>query len=184
MFSYALKLTGNVHSAQDLIQEAILGCLRTAENYRSPISSDSDLDNDDFRNWIFSAIRSRNIDIIRKRSRRRECLIPSGDEDEGLDEWLFERNFYDHGHIERRVYADTLSEMKDAVEKLKPVPAAVLRMHFFQGKTYSKISQDLGIKLGYALSAAYKGRQRIKRELELGTIWYENKQKYKLGKMD
>jgi RNA polymerase sigma-70 factor (ECF subfamily) len=61
MYGFSLKMLGDTGAAEDVLQEAMLAVLRSAERYDGRVA---------LRSWAFSILRNKIVDVHRKRGRQ------------------------------------------------------------------------------------------------------------------
>lgn len=71
LFRYALSRVGSQEAAEDVVQETLISALRGFEGFEGRSST---------KTWLFSILRNRLIDHVRKASREREHIESEGDE--------------------------------------------------------------------------------------------------------
>ena len=121
--------------ADELVQEAMLTLWRKAAMFDSARSS--------LATWLYRVARNLYIDHVRKEPH----WLPV---QEGLDR-------LDHAESDRRdsrpeSFFDQ-SVLKQAIDRLPPVQAKLVRMCYLESKSHSEISHELGMPLGSVKSS-------------------------------
>lgn len=139
-YRFALSLTHDSNSAEDLVQDAWLSMLR-AGAVRTPA-------------YLFAAIRHRFID--RYRHDRRMSAVPLTDEfisepgDDGRDEGGY-------GEIELDSAA-----LKRALSRLRPQERMVLFLSAVEGFTTQEIAEQAEMPRGTVLSTLHRTRAKLR----------------------
>ena len=139
-FGVALRVTGSRRAAEEATQDAFIGVWRAARSYdmgRGTVSA-----------WIFSMVRNRSIDCLRRETRHQR--------DVEIDDVRV-------GRLEaaERTEEQVLSreESRRARQLLLCLPSSqrqVIELAYFKGLTQTEIAANLGAPLG-----TIKGRQRL-----------------------
>ena len=132
-------MMGEKHSAEDLVQDALLKVWRSAGRYRAERGS--------VRTWILSIVHNRGIDQLRSLSSRRrtqekvEAEAPTSQPSEAFAEsW---RN-------------SQREQVRAAMSTLPPEQLKILELAYFSGYTHVEIADMLVLPLG-----TVKGRMRL-----------------------
>lgn len=147
LWAHARRLTGDVHAADDVLQESwaavAAGLGRLA-------------DTDAFPKWVFQIVTNKAHDWIRRQQHHRWLR----------KQWLQEaarRN-------ETRAMVRPEEEKLDAaIAGLSTDHRAVVSLHYFEGFTVNEISQMLAIPSGTVKSRLSEARQRIRAYMEAQT---------------
>ncbi|NEQ99306.1 MAG: sigma-70 family RNA polymerase sigma factor [Cyanothece sp. SIO2G6] len=149
VYGLALKGLGQVTEAEDLMQEVFLSLMRT-RNYDASRGS--------LASYLTTVTRSRVMDRLRSQTVRRK---------------------YQHQWQRHQATADTTTPMthltqaencalvRQALSSLKPEQRQVLEMSYYEGRSYSDISAQLGVPLGTVKSWARRGLLRLRQELNV-----------------
>lgn len=123
--AYIIRFGMPVAAAEELTQESMLAVWRKAHLYtRSKASAST---------WIFTLARNQCIDRLR-REKAVEYELPEEEIDPD------QRHYGEHAVLEER--------MSGAISKLPEAQAQVLYLSYYEGKSHSEISEQLGIPLG------------------------------------
>ena len=129
VFSLALRILRDRPEAEDLVQEVFIQVWREAERYDSALGAPEA--------WIITIARSRGIDRIRSRRRRRESPLP--DEISRTEE-----------SAEGVGGVDPIDQLgvRGALAGLPVAQRTVIELAYFNGLTQSEIAAHLNIPLG------------------------------------
>jgi RNA polymerase sigma-70 factor (ECF subfamily) len=145
-FFYALAFQGDAHAAEEAVQEAFMTFLERISTYRPEGS---------FQHYLFSTVRCRVIDGLRKEGTRRE-ILPGQNLD--LFENAKEQSSFQKGELGRLVSRALLS--------LPPEQREVVALKVFDDMTFSDISQVVGISENTAASRYRYALEKLKLKLE------------------
>ena len=153
-YSLAYRILGDVHAAEDAVQEAFINIWRRAGSFSAARGT--------ARTWIMAVVHHRSIDIGRKRRGMMPRELPL--EPERLPEDP----------------SDTWSEVSSTLDRellrecLKRIPddqGAAIQMAYFEGYTQREIAELKGIPLGTVKGRIRIGMEKLRhlmQELELG----------------
>ncbi|MFD9053515.1 sigma-70 family RNA polymerase sigma factor [Streptomyces zaomyceticus] len=136
LLRYATRLlNGDLHRAEDILQEATLRAWR----HFAPTSAE--LDPASIRPWIFTVVRNLVVDHHRARSSRPSEAQPL----EGL-------NIAVDDAIERIL---TTQIVLDALDELKPTHRDVIGQLYYRGRSVAEAAETLGVPQGTVKSRSY-----------------------------
>ena len=137
----AWRIVGNREMAEEIVQEAYLAIWRHAAGHRPALGG--------VRTWLFSIVRHRAIDQLRRRSARQPTVELEGPlADERSPELLRVVEQSDARQRVRRALADLPREQRQAVD-----------LAYYGGLTQQEIAERVGVPLG-----TVKGRLRLAME--------------------
>ena len=103
LYRFAYQRLRNETDAEDVVQEAFLTAWRTRENFRGDLSE---------RNWLYMILKSRIIDLVRKRQTQQKAFVDAPDVGEDI--------FTEEGHWNRNLFTVKWPEdAMDHAEKLE-----------------------------------------------------------------
>lgn len=145
LYRVAFRMTGNHHSANDLVQETYLGAWRNITQVK---------DQTKLRGWLFAILRNQ---YSKTRQRQRINLSELGEID---------------GVPESRAHADDIQEMvQEAIQKLDDDLRLPILLVAMEGWSVAETAELLGIPVGTVLSRLHRGRGRLRQYL--GSNWQE-----------
>ena len=130
IYNYLRKKVSNRETAEDLTSSVFLSALSFIKKKKQIIHF--------FSVWIYRIATNELIKYLNKKKKQKTISMHKGENP--LEQKLkngkseFEKKFVEFHTI------------KKALEKLPPKDAAVVHMHFFEGKEYSELSQILKMK--------------------------------------
>lgn len=147
-YSLALRVLGDPHDAEEVVQESFVNVWRAAKTYRSDRSS--------VRSWLLSIVHHRAIDKLRRRQSR---IQPVALDDEmtipdQADVWQ---------EVAQRLTGD---DIRRALGALPPEQRETLELAYFKGYTHSQIAQLMEVPLGTVKGRMRMGLHKLKSLLE------------------
>ena len=158
-YSLAHRMLGDVHAAEDAVQEAFINIWRRAGSFSASRGT--------ARTWIMAVVHHRSIDIGRKRRGMTPRELPLEMErlpDDPADTWSSVSNTLDR------------ELLNGCLDKIPKEQREAIRLAYFEGYTQREIAELTGKPLG-----TVKGRMRIGmaklreqlQDLELGVARHE-----------
>lgn len=146
------RLTQSETEAEDAIQDALLTVLE-APQLMGTIES--------LGGWLFTVIKRRCIDLVRRDSRGRELL----------ETWSLESPDLDFEASEPEselLHAELLDAVSEAIEALPPDQREVVIANEIHGLTFAELSRELKVPAGTLMARKKKGmdalRERLRRQ--------------------
>lgn len=136
--AYAIKCGSSSSDAEDLVQECMLTVWNKAPQF-NPKSASA-------MTWMYTIIRNRRIDILRKDKPnliQSFDLWPEGELENSLSDQ------FSSAHLDEDVEGDLNAKMvRILIESLPEEQRQIVYKVYFEGKSHSEISLDLGLPLG------------------------------------
>jgi RNA polymerase sigma-70 factor (ECF subfamily) len=158
LYRFVMKLTGDAHAAEDLVQEAYLRAMKRFSSLRDP---------DRTKAWLFQIISRLAID--RHRSTRREVPLPPLEE---LDRFSLYDLIWEEDPLpySNRLHEDFLGHFRDeeiraallALPELYRVPLVLV---YAEEMSYRELADVLGCPVGTVMSRLHRGRKLLERGL-------------------
>jgi RNA polymerase sigma-70 factor (ECF subfamily) len=149
-YSVAHKLTGEKHSAEDLVQEVFIKVWRSAQRYRPERGS--------VRTWILSVVRNQSIDQLRAkatRSRMQEKVEASAPR-------------YEPSEAFAQVWHEArLGRVREALDAVPHVQQQVLELAHFSDLTHVEIAERLGLPPGTVNGRIRLGVDKLRKNTKL-----------------
>ena len=152
VYSVSLRILGDVHAAEDVVQEVFLRVWRKPDHY--------DTARGRFLTWLLSVARNRAIDEQRSRGRRQRFEVgsapldgegPQGDESD--DPAL------------AALVSDERSAVRRALVGLPPEQRSAIELAYYGGFTQQEIARALGEPLGTVKTRIRLGMQKMRAAL-------------------
>jgi RNA polymerase sigma-70 factor (ECF subfamily) len=158
LYRFAVKLTGNPTTAEDLVQETYLRAFKAFPGLR---------DSDRVKPWLFQILSRRVID--EHRSARREVPLPSEEE---LDRFSLYDRIWEEDPLpySDHLHDDFLGQFRDedvraallALPETYRVPLVLL---YTEEMSYRELADVLQCPMGTVMSRLYRGRKLLERQL-------------------
>jgi RNA polymerase sigma-70 factor (ECF subfamily) len=132
VYSFAYRLIGDQHAAEDVTQETFLKIWKAVKKY-DPISSR-------FKTWMLRITRNTVIDFLRK---RKNLIISHFEDEEGQNPLI--DTITDESKLPDELFADKedVETLTRAVDQLTLKHREVLTLHYTNGLTFEEISNVL-----------------------------------------
>ena len=140
-YSYALRLTSDPDSAQDLVQDTFLKAYRYFDSFEMGTN---------FKAWIFKIMTRVYYDRYRAESRARQVRADVDD--------IEAFGASDNGG-ERSILAEELEQALSELPEEFRLPVIMCDIH---GLSYREIAETLGIPMGTVMSRLNRGRRKLR----------------------
>jgi RNA polymerase sigma-70 factor, ECF subfamily len=135
VYSFSLRMLGDVQSAEELTQEVFVKLWRQAQSYQQSRGA--------FLTWLLSITHNMAIDEIRRRKRR--PLVLDGQDEDGPLLILPDTRT----DVEHSAWLTTLqSYVRDALAEIPAAQRQAIELAYFGGLTQREIAERLGEPLG------------------------------------
>lgn len=141
--SFALRLSGNRHDADELVQRACIRALERVHQLRSDTAPVS---------WVFSIVHSIWLNELRRRNRRDRLLLECSDA-------LLETVADPRAASETAV---AVRQIVDAVERLPEPQRIALLLVSVDGLSYREAAYTLDIPIGTVMSRISRARKAVR----------------------
>jgi RNA polymerase sigma factor (sigma-70 family) len=148
----ALRVIRQPFLAEEIVQEAFLSLWRSPQSYRAERGS--------VRGWLMSTVHHRAVDFIRREEAQRRRAEETDPTDATVEDDIGEVFVQEAADEERRVAA------VQALGGLPTEQRQVLEMMYYQGKSQSRIADELGLPLGTVKSRTLLGMRRLRTAIE------------------
>jgi len=150
MFGFARRMLADEQAAEDALQEALLGLLRTAGNYDGRES---------LRTWVFRILRNKIIDQYRKRGR--DLVVSDADPEEA--------SFSASGHWKDNDFqpwnesAELLEVVQHCMELLPHNQREALQLKAIEELSAQEASEILGVSVANFRQILHRGRASVRK---------------------
>jgi RNA polymerase sigma-70 factor (ECF subfamily) len=156
LYNFALKLTGNVTEAEDLVQETYLKAYRFFHKYKK---------NTYIKAWLFSILKNTFINIYRRKKKESE-KIDFNSVEKFIDQLTDTNSSIFKDDISNDMLKDILNdEVKLAVDALPEEFRTVILLFDIEGFSYQEIAGILGCPVGTVMSRLHRGRKILYKNL-------------------
>jgi len=146
LFSFAHRFTNNDRLSEEVIQEVWMKIWNGRVDFNT--------DKGKFSSWILTITRNAALDCLRRE--KRQPTIEVEERDGGYDE-----------PVERTVMQrETATEVRDAVNELKPDQQELIELVYFKGLTQQQISDQLNLPLGTVKTRIRSAIQALRKLLD------------------
>jgi RNA polymerase sigma-70 factor, ECF subfamily len=164
LYGVALRMSGNEHTAQDVLQDAYVSIWKNASQYRTEIGGQplSPM------TWLIAIVRNKSLDALRKTKRLRE------------DEFITEGDALDRAPTPMPdTAASALESLSEALESaqieacmnsLSAAQRQALALCYYQGLTHSEAAAQMGSPLGSIKAWVRRGLDKLKDCLALAGV--------------
>jgi RNA polymerase sigma-70 factor (ECF subfamily) len=150
MYGFARKMLGDDATAEDALQEAMVGVLRGAGRYDGRVS---------LRAWAFAILRNKVTDVYRKRGR--EILVSS--EDPERDSFLKDGHWQDTSFGVWNEGAELLEVVQDCMEKLPINQREAIELRAMKGLSSQDAADALGVSTDNLRQILHRGRASVRK---------------------
>jgi RNA polymerase sigma-70 factor (ECF subfamily) len=151
IYRVALRLAGDTHDADDLVQETMLRALRAWDQYRPGTNA---------RAWLLTILRNAFVNRYRRARRRGEVVDVH--EIESFTVFPDAPDADPEGDFFSRIVDD---EVVRAIDALPPDFREVLVLSDLEGLPYAEIAGIVGVPVGTVKSRLFRARQHLQQRL-------------------
>ncbi len=152
LYRYALRLTGQPQSAEDLVQDALARAFDAFERLRP---------NTNHRAWVFTILRNAFISTQRRLGREQELedptILPDDDAPTALDRLAHAGDGYRHGFED---------EVLAALQALSEQQRTAVVLCDVEGMSYEDIAAVMACPVGTVRSRIHHARRRLREVLD------------------
>jgi RNA polymerase sigma factor (sigma-70 family) len=156
MLSFCLNLVGNKKAAEDATQEAFINLWTASHEQFDTIQG--------IKNYLFILVRNKSADIRRKNKLHKEKLR----------QLSYSNDFEDPTILSAWQQTETINELRDAINRLPPGEAEVIKLFYHDGIKAAQIADMLQISLRTVYrrlqSATNKLRKTMKNKWVIITV--------------
>jgi len=159
-YRLAVRITGNQHDAEEVVQDAFLSVVRKIDTFRSDSA---------FGSWIYRIISNAAYETIRRRPRALvnmslEEALPPFDENERhaglISDWSSDID-------DPAVQTELRAVLSSAVSELPARYRAVIVLHDVEGLSMSEVAEALRITVPTAKTRAHRARLFLRKRLSM-----------------
>jgi len=156
LYGVAMQVLRDAELAQDALQEAFLQIWRNAGDYRASLSPPLA--------WLGLIVRSRALDLLRRRkSQRADRTVPLHRDDPGDGPDLLEQFAdADPGPDQRLQQSQLAQSLHHCLAKLDRKQREVVALAYFRDLSHSELAEQLAIPLGTVKSWARRGLEQLR----------------------
>lgn len=147
--AFALKLTNDIHLAEDLYQDTALKAFRYRDNFTA---------NSNMKAWLSTIMKNTFINEFRKKKRQEKIMVNTGE-----DHLMESETRCSWNAGEERVRGEALEE---EISKLAD-PLRVPFLMMVKGYKYEEIAQVMDLPVGTVKSRIFMARKALKDQLRV-----------------
>lgn len=117
---------------------------------------------DDLASYVYSALKNRVIDAMRRRKRQVSLDMPVGEDDATLADFLADARYDAARESDKREMREKLFA---AIDSLGSDQRAIILLTEFEGRTFAEVSAETGVPLGTLLARKSRAMKRIRERL-------------------
>lgn len=154
MYNFALRLTSNPNSAEDLVQDSIVKAFRFFSSYEKGTNAKA---------WLFRILKNSYINNYRKRSKQPNQV----DYDEVASFYeTIRADRTDTSDLEDRMFRELIDDdISKALDELPEDFKTVVLLCDIEDFTYEEIANMLDVPIGTIRSRLHRGRNLLKKQL-------------------
>jgi RNA polymerase sigma-70 factor (ECF subfamily) len=151
IFRLAVRMVGNEHDADDVVQETFLKAYRQIGRFESRAS---------FATWLYRIAVNCSLDLLRQRPRSAEQKEPDDCDEPAADPEA-------HPSPERLTFSVQIQErVTAALAGLTPAERAAFLLRHFEGQSIEDIGRALGLRTSATKHTVFRAVQKVRRVLE------------------
>ena len=147
------KMIRNPDDVDDLVMEIFGKVFKYIHSYKPEYS---------FKTWLFRIANNHSIDFIRKKSLQTTSLDSNPISDESDDSGLHSVIAGEHLSPEQIMESAQRHEyVRQAISQLKPLYKDLIKLRYFEEKSYEEITEELGIPMGTVKARLYRAKDLL-----------------------
>lgn len=156
LFGLAVRMLGQGHAAEDVLQEAYVSIWKNATSYRNEINGQPIA----AMTWLIAIVRNKALDALRARVRRKESELPdSGDVDE--DDVQATTSLAPSA-MQLLEQATQVLHIDGCMKALDGSHRQTLALAYYQGLSHSEVAVQMGAPLGSVKAWIRRGLEKLK----------------------
>ncbi len=154
LYALAHRMTGNIHDAEDIVQESLMRAYRQLDRFESRA---------EFGTWIHRIGVNCALDHLRNRKSRDQVIQDGGEESENVVESLPAN---EPSPIQRLADSQIRHHVEGALDALSVTERSAFVMRHFQEMPLVEIGHALGINENAVKNTIFRAVQKVRRALE------------------
>ncbi|MFN0215729.1 MAG: RNA polymerase sigma factor [Saprospiraceae bacterium] len=147
LFRFALRITGSVHEAEDVVQEVLEKVWKTAPEQTENVQN--------WEAWCMTMTRNRSLDKNRSQSIRRTAPL----------EAIAERSSDFATPAQATEQNDLIDRLKNMMQQLPEKQRLVMHLRDVEELSYEEISESLGISLDQVKVCLHRARKTVREKM-------------------
>jgi RNA polymerase sigma-70 factor (ECF subfamily) len=145
-----LKMTGNPEDTEDLTIETFSKAFSNLNQYTADFA---------FSTWLFKIASNHCIDFIRKK--KKNVLSIDGNEDIDSADNMEYLGGTEAGPDESMIRGQKIVIVRQLVDRLKPRYQNLVKLRYFEERSYEEISQMMNLPLGTVKAQLFRARELL-----------------------
>ena len=156
LFGLAVRMLGQGHAAEDVLQEAYVSIWKNAASYRNEINGQPIA----AMTWLIAIVRNKALDALRARVRRKESELPdTGDVDENN---IQATTSLAPSAMQLLEQATQALHIDGCMKALDGSHRQTLALAYYQGLSHSEVAVQMGAPLGSVKAWIRRGLDKLK----------------------
>lgn len=150
--TFALKFTGDIEDANDLIQDTMVKALRFSESFKSGTN---------LKGWLYTILRNTFINEYRKNNKKQSIVTQ--------EEEISSANLLTTATRNDAEGNFAIRDIQTALARL-PESLSIPFIRYFEGYKYHEIAVELNLPLGTVKTHIHEARKQLKKQLQMYSI--------------
>ncbi|MBN8676718.1 MAG: RNA polymerase sigma factor [Chitinophagales bacterium] len=147
LYRFALRITGSVHEAEDVVQEVLEKVWKTAPEQSVNVQN--------WEAWCMTLTRNRSLDKTRSQSLRRTAPL----------EGVAERSADGYNPAQATESADLVQKVKQLMQELPDKQRMVMHLRDIEELSYEEIAEALSISMEQVKVNLHRARKTIREQM-------------------
>jgi len=147
--AFALKFTGDIDDANDLIQDTMVKALRFSGKF---------VEGTNIKGWLYTIMRNTFINDYRKNMKKMALITQ--------EEEISSANLLHSSTPNQSSSTFAMRDIQFALSKL-PESLSIPFIRYFEGYKYHEIAEELDLPLGTVKTHIFEARKRLKKQLNM-----------------
>lgn len=148
LYRFALKITGSVHEAEDVVQDVLTRAWKAAEEEQATVIQN-------WEAWCMTLTRNRSLDRARWRNLRRTASLDGVPEHSDLSD----------NPARQTEYNDLVSRLRTLMQELPEKQRLVMHLRDVEEMSYEEIAQALELSLDQVKINLHRARKAMRERL-------------------
>ena len=167
MLTFVRMQLGDEHTAEDVVQEALLGALKNADSFRGEAA---------FKTWVFSILKRKVADHLRAHKRKPLAQQSKNNAQEQSLDLLFDARGRWHPHFRPVIWGDPVQALSDdqfwvvfdtCLNELPEKQCTIFMMREYIGLSTDEIRNTLGVSVNLVNVNLHRARLRLQQCLSI-----------------
>ncbi|MFQ5640893.1 MAG: RNA polymerase sigma factor [bacterium] len=155
VYNFVLRMLGNSHDAEDIVQEVFVKMYRKLPSLRDP---------DYFSTWLFSVAKNESINFLNRQ--RRKNMDSIHNESENLAHKLAAKDDMQNPSPQgQSEYSDLEMHLQAALSEIPEINRSAFILGVIQGYSYNEVGKILGCSVSNVKSRVFRARMLLSKKL-------------------